>query len=169
MYRFQHHAQFFTATNLNWLHVLQNDYHKQILLEALKHRVDKNEVTIYAFVIMPNHFRAIWQIHDGFEREDFRGNLLKFTARSILKFMKMNDDKLFEQLFVKSKDRNYQIWERNSLSIDLFTEQVFLQKLEYIHNNPVQSKWQLANFLQQYKFNRAKFYEIEPGEILSGK
>ncbi len=76
MYRFQHHAQFFTGTNLNWLHVLQNDYHKQILLEALKHRVDKNEVTIYAFVIMPNHFHAIWQIHDGFEGEDFQGNLL---------------------------------------------------------------------------------------------
>jgi putative transposase len=65
MYRFQHHAQFFTATNLNWLHALQNEFHKQILLEALKHRVDKNEVTIYAFVIMPNHFHAIWQIHDG--------------------------------------------------------------------------------------------------------
>ena len=129
MYRFQHHAQFFTAANLKGLHVLQNDYHKQILLEALKHRVDKNEVTIYAFVIMPNHFHAIWQMHDGFEREDFQGNLLKFTARSILKFMKMNGDKLLEQLFVKSKDRNYQIWERNSLSIDLFTEQVFLQKL----------------------------------------
>ena len=72
MYRFQHHAQFFTATNLNWLHVLQNDYHKQILPEAFKHRIDKNEVTIYAFVPiaigMPNHFHAIWQIHNGIER-----------------------------------------------------------------------------------------------------
>ena len=27
------------------LHVLQNDYHKKILPEALKHGVDKNEVT----------------------------------------------------------------------------------------------------------------------------
>ena len=33
------------ATNLNWLHVLKNDYHKQILPEALKDDVDKNEVT----------------------------------------------------------------------------------------------------------------------------
>jgi putative transposase len=138
MYRFQHYAQFFTATNLNWLHILQNDYHKQILVEALKHRVDKNEVTIYAFVIMPNHFHAIWQIHDGIEREDFQRNFLKFTARSILKFMKMNDDKLLEQLNVKAADRNYQVWERNALSIDLFTEEIFLQKLNYIHNNSVQ-------------------------------
>jgi putative transposase len=36
-----------------------------------------------------------------------------------------------EQLNVKTADRNYQVWERNALSIDLFTEQVFLQKLNY--------------------------------------
>jgi REP element-mobilizing transposase RayT len=159
MYRFQHHSQFFTATNLNWLRILENDYHKQILLEALKHRVEKKEVTIYAFVIMPNHFHAIWQIHDGIEKENFQGNLLKFTARSILKFMKMNDDKLLEQLNVKTADRNYQVWERNALSIDLFTEEVFLQKLNYIHNNPVQSKWRLAELPEEYKFSSAKFYE----------
>jgi len=112
MYRFQHHAQFFTATNLNWLPVLQNDYHKQILLEAFKHRVQKNQLTIYAFVIMPNHFHTIWQIHDGIEREDFQGSLLKFTARSILKFMRMHDAALLEQLNVKAADRDYQVWER---------------------------------------------------------
>ena len=159
MYRFQHHAQFFTVTNLNWLFILENEYHKQIMLEALKHRVDKNEVTIYAFVIMPNHFHAIWQIHDGIEKEDFQANLLKFTARSILKFMKINDDKLLDQLNVKAADRNYQVWERNALSVDLFTEEVFIQKLNYIHNNPVQLKWRLTTFPEEYKFSSAKFYE----------
>ena len=159
MYRFQHHAQFFTVTNLNWLFILENEYHKQIMLEALKHRVDKNEVTIYAFVIMPNHFHAIWQIHDGIEKEDFQANLLKFTARSILKFMKINDDKLLDQLNVKAADRNYQVWERNALSVDLFTEEVFIQKLNYIHNNPVQLKWRLAKLPEEYKFSSAKFYE----------
>ena len=134
MYRFQHHAQFFTVTNLNWLSILENDYHKQILLEALKHRVNKNEVTVYAVVIMPNHFHAIWQIHDRMEKEGFQGTLLRFTARSILNFMKMDDDELIEHLHVKATDRNYQVWGRVALSNDLFTEEVFLQKLNYIHN-----------------------------------
>jgi len=159
MYRFQHHAQFFTATNLNWLPVLQNDYHKQILLEAFKHRVQKNQLTIYAFVIMPNHFHTIWQIHNGIEREDFQDSLLKFTARSILKFMRMHDAALLEQLNVKAADRDYQVWERKSLSTDLFTEEVFLQKLNYIHNNPVQQKWKLAQLPEEYNFSSAKFYE----------
>jgi hypothetical protein len=56
MIRFGHHVQFITVTNLNWLPVLQNDYHKQILLEDLRHRVLLQQVSIYAFVIMPNHF-----------------------------------------------------------------------------------------------------------------
>ena len=37
-------------------------------------------------------------------------------------------------------DRKYQFWQRNSLSIDLWTDYVFMQKLEYIHNNPVREK-----------------------------
>lgn len=61
---------------------------------------------------------------------------VKLTARSILKFMKMNDDKLLERLNVKAADREYQVWERKPLGFDLFTEIVFLQKLNYIHNNP---------------------------------
>ena len=94
MIRFDHYTQFITVTNLNWLPVLQNDYHKQILIEAFQHRVVLKQVSIYAFVIMPNHFHAIWQLHDGINKVSFQRDLLKFTARSILKFMMMNDDPL---------------------------------------------------------------------------
>ena len=159
MIRFDHHAQFITVTNLNWLPVLTNDYHKQILLEALEHRVLLQQVSIYALVIMPNHFHAIWQLHDGINRVAFQRDLLKFTARSILKFMFMNDNPLLKQLEVHAADRQYQVWKRNSLSIDLWNEKVFIQKLNYIHNNPVQSKWKLAATPAEYQYSSARFYE----------
>ena len=44
-------------------------------------------------------------------------------------------NKMLGEFLVEAKDRTYQIWERNSLSIDLWTEKVFIQKLNYIHNN----------------------------------
>lgn len=159
MIRFQHYAQFFTATNLNWLQILHNDHHKQILIEALQHRCQLQQVTIYAFVIMPNHFHTIWQIHDGFEKDVFQRDLLKFSARSILKFMRMNDNPLIKQLQVNASDRAFQVWERNSLSIDLFTQNVFQQKLNYIHQNPLQPKWKLAVYPEEYVYSSAKFYE----------
>jgi putative transposase len=58
---------------------------------------------------------------------------------------------------------------RESENDKVFTEEVFLQKLNYIHNNPVQSKWHLAEFPEEYSFSSAKFYEIELREILSDK
>ena len=71
----------------------------------------------------------------------------------------MNEDPLLTQLQVKAADRQQQVWERNSLSIDLWSEKVFIQKLNYIHNNPLQSKWKLADFPEQYKYSSALFYE----------
>lgn len=140
MILFDHHTQFITVTNLNWLPVLHNDIHKDILIEAFKTRVDKEQLSIYAFVIMPNHFHAIWQLHDGIKKDEFQRDLLKFTARSILKFMKMHEDPLLTHLKVDDADRIYQVWERNSLSIDMYSQSFFEQKLNYLHNNPVHHK-----------------------------
>ncbi|HEX4374295.1 MAG TPA: transposase [Puia sp.] len=165
MIRFDHNVQFVTITNLNWLPVLNNDFHKQILLEALNHRVKLKQVSIYAFVIMPNHFHAIWQLHDGIKKDIFQRDLLKFTARSILKFMLMNDDPLLDELKVNGKDREYQVWERNSLSIDILSEKFFLQKFNYVHSNPLQSKWKLAATAQDYKYSSASFYETGNDEF----
>lgn len=159
MYFKDHPVEFFTATNLNWLPVLANNYHKDILIEALKHRTDNNQLTINAFIIMPNHFHIIWRIHDGIVRSDFQRDLMKFTARSIIKFMFMHDDPLLIRLKVKAADRQQQVWERNPLAIELYTKEVFLQKLEYIHNNPLHAKWKLCTNPEEYVYSSAKFYE----------
>lgn len=159
MFQSRHYMQFFTATNLNWFCCLQNEHHKQIIIEAIRHRVKNNQLTVYAFVIMPNHIHCIWQIQDQLSREDFQRDFMKFTARGILKFMLMNNDPLLPQLKVNAKDRQFQLWERNSLSVDLFTKEVFHQKLSYIHYNPLHPKWSLSVTPESYYYSSAAFYE----------
>lgn len=159
MIRFDHYPQFTTITNYNWLPLLKNDYHKDIIIESLKRRIDLEQITIYAFVIMPNHMHFIWQLHYGIKRDHFQRDLLKFTARSLLWFMRMNNDPKLSLLQVNATDRKFQVWERNSLNIDLYSEKVFLQKLNYIHQNPVKEKWKLAKLPEDYKYSSAGFYE----------
>lgn len=90
---------------------------------------------------------------------------LKFTAQQMkFKPSDTNDNQL-NQFIVNAKDRKYQFWERNSLSIDLWTADVFMQKLDYIHNNPLQEKWKLTEFPEDYKYSSAKFYETEIDEF----
>lgn len=36
-----------------------------------------------------------------------------------------------------------------------------LQKLNYIHNNPLQEKWLLAKSAENYLFSSAQFYKLE--------
>ncbi len=73
----------------------------------------------------------------------------------------MNDDPLLLQLQVTAADRRQQVWERNSLAIDIWNEPVLLQKMNYIHNNPLQPKWKLADF--QRIIDTAAHYFMKPG------
>lgn len=163
MILFNHHVQFFTATCLWWRPVLRNDYHKDILIEAWKRRVDNKNLTIYAFVIMPNHIHCMWHIQDGVNKSAFQRDLQKFTARSLLSFMKMNDDTLLQSLEVNAADRKFQVWERNPLSIDVYTNKVFFQKFNYIHNNPVRAG--LSATPEAYRYSSAAFYETGKDEF----
>ncbi|MFN2458016.1 MAG: transposase, partial [Chitinophagaceae bacterium] len=48
---------------------------------------------------------------------------------------------------------------RDSMSIDLYSERFFQQKLDYIHSNPCQPQWTLALHPAEYKYSSAGFYE----------
>jgi len=62
-------------------------------------------------------------------------------------------------LYVGLKDRKYQVWKRNSMSIDLITEKFFKQKFEYVHNNPCQPHWNLAQHPTEYRYSSARYYD----------
>ena len=148
---FDNHPQFFTATILQWKPLLKDDDYKDIILNSLLHLKEAGSIKVYAFVIMPNHIHLIWQIQDGHKNVQLR--FLKF------KFRLIDTGNTFLKAFeVNAKDRQYQFWERNSLSVDLWTPAVFKQKLEYIHNNPIQEKWHLTELPEDYKYSSAKFY-----------
>ena len=71
--------------------------------------------------------------------------------------LQKTDSVLLETFLVKAKDRQYQFWERNALSIDLFSEAVLMQKIKYIHQNPVKAG--ICKEAEAYKYSSAKYYE----------
>ncbi len=112
---------------------------------------------------MSNHIHLIWQIQEGYEKEDVQRDFLKFTSQTIKRDLQKNHKEVLEKFYVGAKDRKYQIWERNPLSVDLWTKEVFLQKMEYIHYNPVAAG--LCTHPEDYKYSSAKFYETGVDEF----
>ena len=162
----KHPVQFFTAVCNDWQKLLAGDDYKQIIIDALKFRIVRDEVKVGAYVIMPNHIHIIWRIQNDYKLEDIQRDFLKFTAKSIIDKIKIEKgERELESLYVGLKDRKYQVWKRNSMSIDLTSEKFFKQKLEYIHNNPCQPHWNLVNYPFDYRFSSAQFYEFGEDEF----
>ena len=152
------HAQFFTATILEWKYLLKPDKYKDIIIESLYFLVKEKRVEINAFVIMQNHIHLIWQMLGVHKRENVQRDFLKFTAQNIKGDLIINHTEVLSKFEVNAKDRKYQFWERNPLSIDLFTDVVFIQKLDYIHFNPVRAGY--CKIPEEYWYSSARFYEL---------
>jgi REP element-mobilizing transposase RayT len=156
---FNHYPQFFTSTILEWKHLLADDKMKDIIISSLQFLVNDRRVIIYGFVIMPNHIHLIWQIQDAFEKAKVQQSFLKYTAQQMKFTLAKTDAGELAKYKVKASDREYQFWERNPLSIDLWSRPIFLQKLNYMHNNPSQPYWKLCQYPEEYRYSSAKFYE----------
>ena len=156
---FEYYPQFFTATILEWKHLLKKDEFKQIIVDSLLFLKKEGSVVVNAFVIMPNHIHLIWHIQDGYKQDKIQMRFLKYTAQQIKFRLIDTNDTMLNNFFVDATDREYQFWERKPLSIDLWNEEIFIQKLIYIHNNPIKDPWNLVQYPEEYKYSSAKFYE----------
>jgi putative transposase len=148
---------FWTATIHKWLHLLESDINKQMIVSYLKKLSGEGLVTVYAFVIMPNHIHLVWQQNKLNGKETPKGSLLKYTGHEFLKTLKAESKShLYE---VNTANKKHEIWQRDSLGIEIYTVKVAKQKLGYIHNNTVTGKWQLAKDYLSYHYSSARFYE----------
>ena len=154
---------FFTASIHKKQYLLEQAIHKDIIVDSLKFLVTDKRIELNAFVIMSNHFHLIWQIQLGHKKEKVQRDFLKYTSQTIIKDLELNHAKVLKVFEVNLKDRKYQVWQRNPLSIDLWTKEVYIQKMEYIHNNPVTA--QICIYPEQYKYSSAKFYETGEDEF----
>jgi putative transposase len=152
-------SYFYTDTIHNHKHLLLNDNMKMVVINSWKYLVSIGKIKIYAFVIMPNHIHLIWIMLEANGKESPAGSFAKFTAHQFQKILASNYPIELENYRVEKVDRKYQFWKRDPLAIPLTNEKTFLQKLDYIHNNPVKEKWNLTNIPENYRWSSARFYE----------
>ena len=129
-----------------------------MVVHSLQFLVEDKRIKLYAFVIMDNHIHLIWQMQQArIKAESVQRDFLKYTAQQIKKDLIKNHPAVLAHFKVNVKDRAYQFWERNALSVELRTGKVFQQKLEYIHYNPVRAG--TCSLPEEYKYSTAKLYE----------
>ena len=150
---------FFTATITRWRNLLKPDKYKLILLESLANLVSRKKIAVYAYVIMPNHIHLIWELLEMNGKESPHSSFMKYTSHQIQKDLRLHHPTILELFRVDLETRDYHFWQRDALPILLHSPEVVSQKINYVHNNPLQEKWQLATSPEEYKFSSSNYYE----------
>ena len=88
----------------------------------------------------------------------------KFTGHIFLKHLK-NEGGNLEDYKTDQKDRNHTFWQRDPLAIKIISRYMAVQKLDYMHYNPLQPHWQLCKDPTEYLFSSARFYETGEDEF----
>ena len=148
---------FWTATIHKWYHLLNEDSKKQLVVDYLKELSLEEFISVFAFVIMPNHIHLIWRQNKMNGKESPKSSFLKYTSHTFLKQLKLEGKAC--QYKVNASNKEHEIWQRDSLGVEIYSRNVARQKLDYIHANPVSGKWLLAKDDISYPYSSAKFYE----------
>lgn len=156
------HLYFVTTATAARAHVFQRDVIKRILLDSLYYVSLMNKASLYAFVIMSNHVHVVIQCPKDFPLKDWARAFKASTARLIVRQYQVEGNltalRALSAMVTRPGKQQYKVWEDDYLAKSIFTPDFLDQKLSYIHSNPVQPHWQLADVPEGYPWSSARYY-----------
>jgi len=160
---------FVTFTFTEWLPLFEITNSYDLVYDWFKVLKEKQEADIIAYVIMPNHLHAIIHFNSvPFDLNTIISNGKRFMAYEIINRLEAAGNKnlldTLQQQLTEREKRKGQLHKVFKDSFDakaIITQAFLLQKINYIHNNPVSGKWMLAKDFVEYEHSSASFYEIQ--------
>lgn len=163
-------AYFVSFAVVYWIDVFIRESYFSIVVDSLDFCRKKKGMLIYAYVIMPSHLHIVFRSSSGDPgglMRDFKG----FTSKKLLKASSQFSEsrvwmsRMFEEAGTKKSNIQFkQFWQQDNHAVQLWSEEMFRQKVNYIHNNPVK-----AGFVtnpEDWKYSSARNYSKNDQSIL---
>ena len=150
--------RFVTTTCKDWLVLLNSAEVMQIISNSLMFLNNKYKVDVLGYVFMPNHIHLLLIFDCGANLSSYMRDFKKFTSVQIRKFHEEAGNlDLVEKMRYENGNQKLKTWKDRFDDLSITSYNIFLTKLNYIHNNPV--KKGLVKLPQEYEFSSAAFYE----------
>ena len=167
LHHLSHELYFCTFTCCNWLPLFEITNTYSEVYNWLNIAQEKDYRTC-AFVIMPNHLHFIMATpQNNANLNKLISNGKRFIAYAIVERLKQDSNHLIlSQLSnaVIASDRKrgklHQVFKSSFDAKLILNETMLLQKMQYIHHNPVSGKWNLASDFVLYPHSSAAYYEL---------
>jgi putative transposase len=153
---------FITTAAVDHAHLFRRDVISRIIVDSLNYMHVQGWLNLYCFVVMPNHVHFIVRFLGDHVLSDVLREFKKHTSKQIVRQYQAEDNKavleFLERMAHDIKDQRYKVWEDGYDARDVFTPDFLRQKMEYVHNNPCQLHWRLAEHPEEYVWSSAQFY-----------
>lgn len=129
---------------------------------------------IFAWCIMTNHMHLIFRSIGKQKPQNILGDFKRHTSKTIVKAISENPKESrkeflldqFEKAARKSSNvKQNQFWRHDNRPIELWSNKVIAEKINYVHNNPVEKG--LVFNAEDYIYSSARDYAGKLG-ILNG-
>ena len=138
---------FLTFSVIDWIDVFIRDEYREVLISSIRYCQRNKGLEVYAYVFMTSHIHLILGAKGLLPLAGIIRDLKAFTSRQIRKLLE-DDSQVIESRnwMIKrmyyvgkcnSSNRDFQFWQQHSHPVELSTDGLMEQKLNYIHFNPV--------------------------------
>ncbi|MBT3934779.1 MAG: transposase [Bacteroidetes bacterium] len=165
-YTIQNHQNphFLTYSTVEWIEIFTRSIYKDIVVDSLKHCQNEKGLILYAWVIMSNHVHLIASAKENYKLSDILRDHKKFTSKRIIEALNHPEESRRNWILwllkshgeKNSNNKNYQVWQQNNHPVELETNKMIDQRLDYLHNNPVKAG--LVNIPEEYTYSSAIDY-----------
>jgi REP element-mobilizing transposase RayT len=155
---------FVTLTVIDWVDIFTRKNHKLAIVNSLKYCQQQKGLEIYAWCLMSNHLHMIISAKDGYKLSDILRDFKKYTSKEVVRLIEEEPESRRKWLLDRfefagrfnSKIKNYKFWQDGNHPVELYSPESTKQKLNYIHNNPVEEM--IVSEAHEYLFSSARNY-----------
>jgi putative transposase len=159
------YPHFLTCTIVGWQAVFTRPEAVQIVFDSWDFLKKEKGFRLYAYVVLENHLHLIASAP---ELSGVIKSFKMYTARQIIDLLESQGAMvLLRQLRALKRrhktDSDYQVWEEGSMPKQIDRDDMLLQKLDYVHNNPVKRGY--VDDPVHWRYSSARNYAGLPGLV----
>lgn len=160
---------YLTMTVVDWMDVFTRPVYKDIILDSLHFCQEKKGLINYGWVLMTNHLHLLAQAEKGKKLGDIIRDFKRFTANRLIEAIQRENESRKEWLLhkfewnakFKSSHEKYQFWQAGNHAKECYTTDFTVQKLMYLHDNPVRAG--IVEYPEEYLYSSAQNYAGKKG------
>ena len=146
-----YYPYFLTLTVVGWIDIFTRQRYCDIVIKNLDYCIQQKGLLLYAYVIMLSHIHLVAR-HPESRLSSVLRDFKRYTAKVLLKSVAQEKGESRKEwlmhmfrYFARHQRQNTHLmfWQKTNHPIELNYPAIIDQKIEYIHNNPVEAGYTL--------------------------